>query len=189
MRNQIMNRLHESQKQSPSGFTIIELMVVIAIIGIIMILALPRFGLMQREARMRSGAQQVAQDFRQIRERALSKGAVCQVTFDLVGKREYTVSHRDINDSLRTATYKLGSVAGGNLVFGTSGPISVYPPEGSGSPPADGVDFDNDILEFDNRGGADKGVVYITDNRDNYAVGVNRFGKIKVYRYKNGQWY
>lgn len=176
------------RKQS-SAFTLIELMVVIAIIGIILVLAIPNFGGMQQQARIRAGAQQVAQDFRQIRERALSKGLVYTVAFDVVGKRQYTVSYTNIHDSLRSETYRLGSVTGGNLVFGTTGAMSVYPPEGSGNPPADGVDFENDICEFDNRGGADRGVVYITDNRDNYAIGVNRFGKVKVYRYKNGTWY
>jgi Tfp pilus assembly protein FimT len=164
-------------------------MVVIAIIGIILVLAIPNFAGMQQQARIRSAAQQIAQDFRQIRERSLSRGTVHRVTFDIVGKREYTVTYTDINDSVRTVTNKLGGAVGGNFTFGTTGSISTFPPEGSGAPPSDGVDFVNDILEFDNRGGADRGVVYVTDNKESYAVGVNRFGKIKVYRYKNGQWY
>lgn len=189
MHEKFLKGATQLRRKDSSAFTLIELMVVIAIIGIILVLAIPNFGGMQQQARIRAGAKQVAQDFRQIRERALSKGLVYTVTFDITGKREYTVTYRDVNDSLKSATYRLGSVAGGNLVFGTTGAMTTYPPEGSGNPPADGVDFEGNVLEFNNRGGADKGVVYITDNKDNYAVGVNRFGKIKVYRYKNGQWY
>ena len=53
------------------GFTLIELMVVIVIIGVILLIAVPNFARMQSQARVRAGAQAIAQDFRQIRERAL----------------------------------------------------------------------------------------------------------------------
>ena len=43
-------------------------------------------------------------------------------------------------------------------------------------------------LIFDNRGGANRGVVYITDEREDYAIGVNNLGKIKVYKYHNVSW-
>jgi len=164
------------------GFTAVELLVVITIIGVIIALAVPNFAEMHRLARIRAGAEEVAQDFRQIRERALSTGTAFQVSFP--DNRTFMVT--DL--SLRTTTYKLGGTTGGRLYFGAVD-VSGCPPEGSGDPPCDGIDFPNKVVYFNARGGVDqKGVVYITDGRKNYAVGVNSLGKMKIYKYGN-KWY
>jgi prepilin-type N-terminal cleavage/methylation domain-containing protein len=164
------------------GFTLIEMMVVITIIGIILIMAVPNLVGVQRRARVRAGAQEISQDFRAYRERALSLGQT--FTIDSPDNQHYRVTKPDGS----TNTYKLGSTTGGNLRFGTTGAVANAPPEDPNGTPGT-FDFPpNNILFLRQRGVATQGVAYITDGKENFAVGVNLIGKIRVYRYTNNTW-
>jgi hypothetical protein len=56
------------------------------------------------------------------------------------------------------------------------------------APGLNGIDFPGQLLIIDGRGGATRGVLYITDNRDNQAVGINRLGRITTYVFSGGTW-
>ncbi|MEO0184581.1 MAG: prepilin-type N-terminal cleavage/methylation domain-containing protein [candidate division WOR-3 bacterium] len=170
------------------GFTLIEMMVVIVIIGVVIALAVPNFAGMQARARIKAGAYEVAQDLRQIRERALSISR--EYSVDRADARTYVVTSPEGN----TYTYKLGGSTGGNLRFGVGANYAGgVPPEANApSAPADGFDFlPTGTLIFNARGGANKGVVYVTDGRTNYAIGINSLGKVRVYQYNpgSGSWH
>jgi len=174
--------LKNSEHISP-GFTLVELMVVIAILGIMAVMVIPNFAGMQQRARMRAGAQEIAQDFRQIRERALATSQQ-YVVVRAVSGRAYEVT----NPAGQVTAYLLGQ-SGGGLYFGTSGLPATGPAEAGANPiPADGWGFANGVLYFQARGAATQGVAYVTNGRDDYAVGVNRLGKVRVYQYSGGQW-
>lgn len=171
-----------SQRRIASqGFTIIELMVVIGIIGIIVAIALPSFTQMQQRARIRAGANEIAQDFRRLRERALSTSQTFRITSPTV--RQYQVQHPDGTTSL----YRLGQTTGGNLRFGITSAAGAPPEDNDGAP--DGFDFPAGTLSFESRGTATQGVAYITDGKEDYAVGVNALGKVRVYKYDGGKWH
>jgi prepilin-type N-terminal cleavage/methylation domain-containing protein len=174
--------LENLQHFSP-GFTLVELMVVIAILGIMVLMVVPNFAGMQQRARMRAGAQEIAQDFRQIRERALATSQQYVVVRAVTG-RAYEVT----DPTGHVTEYRLGH-SGGNLYFGTSGLPAAGPPEAGVNPiPVDGWGFANGVLYFQARGAATQGVAYLTNGKDDYAVGVNRLGKVRVYQYSGGQW-
>jgi type II secretory pathway pseudopilin PulG len=158
-------------------------MIVIAIIGIVLAMLVPSFGGMQRRARVRAGTFEMGYDLKQLRERALSLGQEFQVT--RLNARQYQINH----PSGRTSVYKLGGPTGGNITFGVSGAVAVVPPEANQvTPPAGGFDFNGGIIAFEARGGATKGVVYVTDGSQNYAIGVNSIGRVTTYQFQNGQW-
>jgi prepilin-type N-terminal cleavage/methylation domain-containing protein len=172
-----------AKRSSSPGFTLVELMVVIAILGIMVMMVVPNFASMQQEARMRAGAQEIAQDFRQIRERALATSQQYMVARAVNG-RAYEVT----DPTGHVTDYRLGH-SGGNLYFGTSGVPAAGPPEAGVNPiPADGWGFTDGILYFRARGAATQGVAYLTNGKDDYAVGVNRLGKVRVYQFTGGQW-
>ncbi|MGD9378989.1 MAG: prepilin-type N-terminal cleavage/methylation domain-containing protein [candidate division WOR-3 bacterium] len=172
-----------SKKNRNSGFTLVELMVVIGIIGIIAVLAIPNFARIQREARLRSACQRTAQHFKQLRERAISTNRTYHVDFP----DQYT--YRLIRPDSSTQNFKLSGSGGGNIRFGGTG-VAGQPPEANmAAPGINGIDFPpTRTLTIDGRGGATRGVVYITDNRDNQAVGINRLGRITTYVFSGGTW-
>ncbi|MEO0161090.1 MAG: GspH/FimT family pseudopilin [candidate division WOR-3 bacterium] len=176
-----------AQRLKRNGFTLIEMMVVIGIIGVIIALAVPNFAEMQRRARIKAAAQTLAQDLRQIRERALSTGMRHIIIFDTPNRRYTVIYHQDT--SIVHKDYILGQTTGGNIRFGAVPGASGHPPEGSLPAPGNGgIDFPSNTLIIDARGGATSGVIYITDNRESYAVGINTLGKVRVYKYGNNQW-
>ncbi len=166
------------------GFTLIETMVVIIIIGIIIIIAVPNFASMQAKARIRAGANEIAQDLRHIRERALSLGRA--FTIDSPDIHTYRITNPDGE----TSVYVLGGSTGGTLRFGIgSNYAGGLPQEANGPIPAGGFDFlPNGILVLDGRGGTNKGVIYLTDGKNNFAVGINPLGKVRMYVYRNSNW-
>lgn len=170
-------------KKQNSGFTLVELMVVIGIIGIIAVLAVPNFARIQRQARLRAASQRTAQHFKQIRERAISTNGTYQIMFLPI-----TNQYRLIRPDGSTQDFKLSGSTGGRVYFGGTG-VAGQPPEASiPAPGVNGIDFPGNVLVLDGRGGATSGVLYITDKSENYAVGINRLGRITAYVFSGGTW-
>jgi len=153
--------------------------------ALILTITIPNFAAMQQRQRIRAGAAAVTQDFKQIRERAIARGRRYHIT--RVDARTYQVSDPDSNITM----YQLGRTTGGKLRFGVSPSYAGGVPPEANQPgaPADGFDFiPAGELVLDNRGGATRGVVYITNDKEDFAIGVNNLGKMKVYHYANGGW-
>jgi prepilin-type N-terminal cleavage/methylation domain-containing protein len=179
MRN---NATKYRKRKKNSGFTLVELMVVIAIIGIVALIAAPNFARIQRQARLRSACQRTAQHLKQIRERAISTNSTYQIIFP------DPYNYRLVRPDGSTQDFRLSGTTGGNVKFGGVGVVGQPPEASMAAPGNNGIDFPGNILEIYSRGGATSGVMYMTDNKDNYAVGINRLGRITTYIFSNGNW-
>ena len=87
-----------------------------------------------------------------------------------------------------TQDFRIGGLTGHGVYWGGVG-VAGQPPEGNmAAPGISGIDFPGQTLFIYSRGGASNGVIYITNGKDNFAVGVNRLGKVAIYRYTGGTW-
>lgn len=108
------NRAHRIGKSDMTGgFTLAELVIVIAVIGILAVMAVPSFLTYLRAAGLKSGAQQVATLLNQARELAIKEnGDVC---VKLPGPNATQMSYRIGNCTSSIAWVGAGTDASGNI--------------------------------------------------------------------------
>lgn len=121
--------------KNKNGFTLLELITVIAIIGILSAIAIPSFSAWNKHARLRSATQDLMADLSMARMRAIQSGENVNVSFSLTG---YVV-FIDENDNgtwqpsddtpLRNKDYPQSvtmtgtTFAGSNIVFEPTGNV------------------------------------------------------------------
>jgi type IV fimbrial biogenesis protein FimT len=81
--------LKRYQKTKPSGFTLVELMITVAVIAILMNIALPSFQNMMRSARIRAAAEAVTNGLQKARGEAIARNK--NVEFVLSADTSWTV--------------------------------------------------------------------------------------------------
>ena len=69
------------RKRSDTGFSIVELLTVVAIIGIIALVVVPNFGQYMRAGKLKSAMRQLTFDIRSARQRAVSRNDFTRVRF------------------------------------------------------------------------------------------------------------
>lgn len=159
------------------GFTIVELLIVVLIVGIFMGLAIPVFMSIGGES-LRSFANTFASTLRSYRETAIVRNMNCTIVFN-PSNRTYTVQYG--TDTL--SNYNIGRPPG-------AGSATLATPEcGGGAPDPDGIQFPGNTLVFRSKGFATPGAIYFTNNQETYAIGITVTGRIKVWKWGGGTWY
>ncbi|XOF32947.1 MAG: GspH/FimT family pseudopilin [Candidatus Electrothrix sp. YB6] len=160
-----------------AGFSFAELMVVIALVGILSAIAVPNYLRSLPEKRLKNAARNLYADLQKARLLAVKSNKDVTVTFNTDEKR-YSYPNGD-NDTIVALT-DYGAVGYGCNATATDWKGDAIP--------GSGVDGD---LTFEPRGDASKGTVYLqSQNKQDvcYAVTVNKIGTVKIRRYAGAAW-
>lgn len=170
------------------GFTLIELMVVIVIIGIVSAIAIISFSSMVAASRIKGAAVSVSREMMNARERAISRGHAVDVVFGASGNGNLQVTVMD-HDSIPPHVTVLPPFT--DCRPGVIAAVDARVPESgvAGVPAA--IDFPvANTCRFLSQGTGTVGGVYITSNdgRRQYAVGVNANGRVRAWEW-TGAWH
>lgn len=184
-------------QRDKKGFTLIELVLVVAIVGAMSIMAFPTFSGWIARARLRDAARTVYSDMQLARIKAIETGAQWRVLFDpdagtytvvnpgpdmIVGT---TAGDSPQDDDIIEKTVNIFETRKG-IVFGTD--------QGSipgASEPADGVSFNGNRVTFLPIGAADRGgTIYLKNERSETFAVVLSFNnaRLRLIRNYGGGW-
>lgn len=202
-----MNDMPEARRspRRSDGFTLAEVLTVIAIIGLIVSISLPAFAQYRRNSGLRAATQEIRSIFHLARSRAIARGANCGVKFSRSGSRwVYALYDDGDGDGVRNDDIRSGRdllFAGERVVLpeehvadiGISG--SVKDPDGSGtlSSTSSPIRFNaSSLCSFSSDGSSTPGSIFLTDGDGGVSV-VKVYGttaKIRVLRYHadRGTW-
>lgn len=156
------------------GYTLIELLLIIAIVGLIAGVTVPNFQKMQRRIALRAAAGELRSAFHLVRMRAISRSVNTGLRFVLLNGAWHFATYEDgdrdgvRNDDINKGVDKL--VARPRIVFSQSQIVTIgLPPYPLKDPDGDvvksSVTFGQSLLcSFSPIGEATPGTIYITDN-------------------------
>ncbi len=111
---------------SMKGFTLLELMVVIVLVGLLAAIALPEYVSWRTRARFNETSQAIASTLREARAQALSSNVQQRVEFDLANRRYRTLGgDRAINSTAFATVIKDWTVLSADTLLRGGGDCSV----------------------------------------------------------------
>ena len=177
---------------SKYGFTMVELIIVIAIVAILSTVAIPNFLSMRTSSTLRSAARELVGDIQKTKILAIKDNQTCAIQFNPganPGTYQLISDWGGANSVKKTVSFQ-GYKSG--VVYGRGGAGQEISGEDfSGASVADFVSYNSpdNALTFNPRGTSNSGYVYITDRTGMvYGVGTLSSGVVILRQWIGGQW-
>ncbi len=187
MMKQSTNKLNNS-----SGFSFVELMVVIAIVGILSAISLPSFFKSLPEKRLKGVARILYADLQKARLLAVKNNDNITVNFDTTAG---SYSYLDDTGQLYLPPNDLSEILteqGAGVVYGCNATSNNTWRESTETPddtvPSNGV---TDDITFTNTGTSNQQDIYLQSQNNQevcYAVSTTSFGAVKIRRFNGSTW-
>ncbi len=176
-----------------SGFTLIELIIVIAILGAMVAVAIPNFLGFQPKSRLKTAARDLYSELQLAKIRAIRSNSDWAIVFN-VAAGDYRVCSSDGGDSLWTGTGNdivtktvVLSDYGSGVTYGIGTGFSGI----DGSSIGNGVNYPGDVVVLEPRGTTDNtGYVYLTNSNGTSYIGVGTLssGVVRLRNWTGSTW-
>ena len=182
--------------QDENGFTLVEIITVVVIIGIMAVIAVPNFFSWLPNMRLKAAASDLYSNFQKARMMAVKSNRETAIIFDTANNKYEICDDWDnaatscvgAKQTIDFSTLKSGIGYGHGLAShqanaaGTAFPLS----------PDDDVSYSSpdNVVTFTSRGLSNDGYVYLdhTEKTTTYAVGSRSSGVIKLLKWKGSKW-
>lgn len=182
------------QKANQKGLTLVEVIIVIAIIGILSAVAIPNFLSWLPNMRLREATRELHSLIQQVRTEAIRSNQARAIVFQAANNRYSICSSSGadtdwstLGDNTNVQTYDFTQY--GNGIRYGSGNIVGNNSVTEEAIPADNVSYNNNILVFNPGGTGSGGYVYL-QNKNNtvFAVGTQTSGRVLLRKWVSGSW-
>lgn len=157
------------------GFTFLEVVIVIAITGILSVLAVPGLSAFTERLRIETAARTISTDLREVKMKSVLDRSDHTILFD-PGNSMYALPERQWN-------------LPHGVRFGFGEGVLGPPGNPTSTPDSDGVTFTFNKAAFYSRGSNSMGTIYITDNYNvTMAISMTVTGRIKIWKWDGVKW-
>lgn len=158
-----------------NGFTFLETIVVISIIGILSAIAVPGMSAFTERMRIKTAARTISTDLREVKMKSV------------LDHTDYTVLFDPANNLYELSERKLNLPHG--VRFGYGQGVLGPPGNPTSSPDRDGITFPSNKAAFYSGGSNSMGTIYITNNYNiTMAISITVTGRIKIWNWDGLKW-
>ncbi len=172
------------KEKSPPGFTLLELMIALAILGILATFAIPAFSSILPEYRLKRAVRELYSNMQLAKMTAIKANETYKLVFNSAGA-SYTFKRPD--ETIEKTISFLDYDSNGNIGYG-KGKATKSANASGGLIPSDFISFQYNKASFNSMGTGSNGYVYLANNMGTaYAVGIWSAGVVIIKKWNDSK--